>query len=73
MLPLLMVIVASRFEVVVFSVTFTVTDASLDPDDLLTVHQDLLLDTVHDTFDDMSNTSLPADEVKDNSVGVTSR
>ena len=73
MLPLLMVIVASRFEVVVFSVTFTVTDALLDPDDLFTVHQLLSLDTVQDKLEEIEKFLFPLEDSKDKLVGSTLR
>ena len=72
--PPLIVIVALRDEVVeVFAVTVTVIVASLDPEDLLTVHQLLSLDTVQETFEDMMKLSLPLDEEKDKLVGDTLR
>ena len=72
--PPLIVIVALRDEVVdVFSVTVTVIVALLDPEDLLTVHQLLSLDTVQETFEDMLKLSLPLDEEKDKLVGDTLR
>ena len=74
MTPLLMVIVAERDEVVeVFSVTVTVIVALLDPEDSLTLHQLLSLDTVHETFEEMLKLSLPLDEVKDKLAGDTLR
>ena len=74
MSPPLIVMVAVRDEVVeVFSVTVTVILALLDPEDLLTVHQLLSLDTVHETFEDILKMSLPLDEVKEKLVGNTLR
>ena len=71
--PPLIVMVAVRDEVVeVFSVTVTVIVALLDPEDSLTLHQLLSLDTVHETFEDMLNLSLPLDEEKDKLPGDTS-
>ena len=65
--------VAVRSEVDVLAVTLTAIVALFDPDDLLTVHQLLSLDTVHETFEDILKLSLPLEEVKDKLVGNTLR
>ena len=70
--PPLIVTVAVRSEDVVFSVTFTVIVELLAPEDLLTVHQLLSLDTVHETFEEIVKSLLPLDEEKDKLAGDTS-
>ena len=67
------VMVADRVEVVVLADTVTVMLALLDPDDLLTEHQLLLLETVHDTFEEMLNDSFPCVSENDRLLGFTVR
>ena len=64
--PALTVMIASREDSDVLSVTLTLIVALSEPEDLSTVHQlGLLLVTVHDEFDLIVNVSLPFALVKD--------
>ena len=71
--PPLIVMVAVRLELDVFAVTLTVIVALFDPDDLLTVHQLLLLDTVHDKLEEIEKFLFPLEGSKDKLVGSTLR
>ena len=51
--------IASREDSEVLSVTLTLIVALLEPEDLSTVHQVLLLETVHDIFEVIVNVLLP--------------
>ena len=69
--PPVTVMVADRVEVVVLADTETVILALLDPDDLLTEHQLLFVETVHDTFEEMLNDSFPCESENDRLLGFT--